>query len=173
MSNLDPFDSTNSVFTSIGLIFTAGAKITKTRLNQITRNTGFNWLGGRHPMRESFGSVSVTLTEDDTDENGLYAPQEIDISISTRDGGVYQFTKSDSYQVFCVMETARKIDFRINTGTEGFNALLDIPKDFFNMLSLTVVSQESDMFSIQLDIPQPYIQGSSLEMSVGWFAKGF
>ena len=60
MSNLDPFDSTNSVFTSVGLIFIAGAKITKTKLNQIVRNTGFNWLGGRHPMRESFGIVDVT-----------------------------------------------------------------------------------------------------------------
>ena len=73
------------------------------------------------------------------------------------------------------METAKKIDFIINSdqSADSFNTLLDIPKDFFDMLSLTVVSQESDNFTIQIDIPQPLFSGGLSELSIGWFAKGY
>ena len=173
MSDLDPFDSTKSIFTSVGLVFAAGAKLTKEKLNEVVRNTGFNWLGGRHPMRESFGVAVITLTSDNVDGNRLVEPVRTEISISSRLEGVYQFTNDNSYQVYCVMNTARKIDFIINQGEENFNTLFELPRDFFNMINVTVVSQERDSFTIQFNSPQLRDVSDSQELSIAWFAKGY
>lgn len=184
MSDLNPFTST---FTRLGLSFIRGAKITKEQLNQIVNNTGFNWLGGRHPMREAFGEFVVTLNLD-TDEveivigettttadldNGLLSPIQAEISISSRIQGVSQFSAGHTYQTFLTMVTARQINYVINTGQEAFETLLDIPKDFFNMTNLSVASQENDRFTLRLDVPQPQFSGGSTELTIGWFAKGY
>ena len=197
MGNLTPL-STNPnerpVFTTAGLLLSEGAKITRDVLNTIANNTAFNWLGGRHPMRESSGVVTVTLsvdadiTDDEIDDldnlgvpysvpdstTGLVPAVDAEVIIGTRLQGIRQFSTKDTYQVFLTLITSVQYDYRINTGNANFDSLLSIDRNFFNLYSLSVVSQEPDRFTIRFDMRQPYIIGGGLQnYQIAWFAKGW
>ena len=191
MGDLSPFTST---FTTVGLLVSAGTKITRAILNQVAENTAFNWLGGRHPMRESFGITTVALSDGsrtlsqgelDIIENtevaygeandvGLVPAVDIEVAISARDQGIIQFSTGDSYEVFLTLVTAIGPDYIINEGNQTFNTIFSIDKDFFNLYSLFVVSQDPNNFVIRFDMPQPHIPGGGLRLyEIAWFAKGW
>ena len=170
MSNLDPF---NSDFTTDGLSITPAVKLTKSLLNKIVSNTGWNWLGGRHPMLESFGKLDFTLEEVNLNDESLNDNLEIEVEIQSRIYGVHQFTRGDSYHVFCILNVARHINVSLNNGAEGFNTLLDIPKDFFGMQNISVFDKQPESFKIRFDMPQPEFAGGLNEISLSWFAKGY
>ena len=113
MSNLDPL---NSDFTTDGLSLLPGVKLTKSLLNKIVNNTGWNWLGGRYPMVEAFGKLDFTLEEVNQNDQGLTDNIEISVEIESRIQGVHQFTRGDSYNVFCILNVARPINVSIDNG---------------------------------------------------------
>ena len=191
MGDLLPLTST---FTTVGLLLSEGTKVTRDILNNIVNNTGFNWLGGRHPMRESFGMTTVALSDgsrklskgeleiienDDlpfgeADDDGLVPAVDIEVSLSTRLQGIKQFSTFDSYEVFLTFVTGIGHNYRINEGTRTFNTIFSIDKDFFNLYTLSVVSQDPNNFVIRFDMPQPHIPGGGLRLyEIAWFAKGW
>ena len=170
MANLDPL---NSDFTTEGLGLAPGVKLTKTLLNKIANNTGWNWLGGRHPMFEAFGKIDFELEEVNLNDEGLLENLEISVDISSRIQGANQFTRGDTYSVFCVLNVNRGIPVVINDGSEGFATLLDIHKDFFGMQNITVFDKQPESFKIRFDMPQPTFAGGTNEISLSWFAKGY
>ena len=182
-----------SMFTTVGLVLSAGTKITREILNKVSNNTGFNWLGGRHPMRESFGIAEVILasreltddqinTLDNTDipysvvdsMTGLVPPVDAEVIIPKRLEGVRQFSTKDSYQVFLTMITGIRPRYLINQGDENFNRLFAINEGYFNLYIVSVVSQDFDRFVIRFDMPQPQIIGNGIvNYKIAWFAKGW
>ena len=172
MADMNPF---SSVFTVAHMILDAGFKVTIDKLNELANNTGFNWLGGRHPMRESFGVLTIPTaslsgfasTSDRNPEPG--DPIREEIEIASRQRGVHQFSRSDSYQVFATMASPVSIQYssvRAGSEDEDVNVLE-------NLLSLDVISQTPDSFTIQFDLPSPAFFGALTNLNIAWFAKGW
>lgn len=171
MSDLTPF---TSVFTSAGLLLEAGAKVTMGILNKVVRNTGFNWMGGRHPMRESIGVLDVPHTDlEENNDSELYGAAEIEVMLSSRFSGVVQFTSENSYEVICVLEGGRDISYNVaRDDHDDLEAIIRIDSNYYDLVSITVVKREHDRFTVRLDIPQPFLPIPTT-YTIAWLAKGY
>ena len=192
MGNLNPLQIPQLTFKTAGLLLSAGTKITRSIINDIAENTAFNWLGGRHPMRESFGVTSAGLVSQTAseatidsfrdndipfakvDESGLAPAIDIEVLLSSRVNGVRQFTTPDSYQVYIRLITGVVPNTRIDFGSPSFSETYDLYKGIANLYTLTVVSKESDSFIARVDFPQPdLIDIQFRNLQIEWFAKGW
>ena len=177
MADLTPL---TSVFTQAGLVLAVGTKITIETLNKIVDNTGFNWLGGRHPMVEAFGITEIPFTpSDEVEEGELYPPIDFEVEISTRHSGVNQFTKSDSYNVFLSSKYSLSAiaylnsDYTESQDSEDENIQTDISQAYGKLISTDVAEKTPTSFTIRLNFPKPTPTLVPTTFSVGWFAKGW
>ena len=164
MADLTPL---TSVFTSLNMKLGSGFKITMEHLNKLAANTGFNWRGGKNPMRDAFGVIEITFDDFDTQSVGVNINEALPviktIRLSDRQDGVFRFSKKNSYVVFFTIASVSDIRREPN-------------EDFTNILNVEVISQEIDSFEMRLDMP---FLGSvvgvdaSTTFKIKWFAKGY
>ena len=157
---------TDSEFSFSNMRLGRGFKITMEYLNRLANNTGFNWRGGRHPMREAFGIAEIDFADLEIDTSGAIdtvIPVIETIDITDRVGGVFRFSKKDSYTVFLTMITVINVDYN---ASEDAN---------LNLYNLDVISQEQDSFDMRFDIAFIGTTGAdvSTPFRIGWFAKGW
>lgn len=170
MADMTPL---TSVFNSANMILGRGFKITMEYLNKLANNTGFNWRGGRYPMREAFGVIEIDYEDLEVDTSGdidvaIAVKKEVDIS--DRTAGTYRFSKGNSYQVFLTMTSPIDLDYDSDE-----DAILDA----FN---IDILSQTETSFEIRFDIPFPTDAPVGLSEDgnlrtqpyrILWFAKGW
>lgn len=168
---MNPF---TSAFTTAGLILAAGSKITMSMLNNIVNNTGFNWVGGRHPMRESLGIWAITVsdlegfasTSNRNPEPG--SPIRETIPFTSRHQGVVKFSGSETYEVFATARSSIQIQHSsVRADADDNDFVLE------NLLSIDIVEKTPDSFTIQFDLPRPSTFGLLTHLDISWFAKGW
>ena len=187
MANLNPF---NSVFTTLGILVASGTKVTMSILNQIVNNTGYNWLGGRHPMRESYGLSEIVFPEIIDEDTGnpvapdtigeyRYEPVDLEVSLSDRASGVTQFTHSQSYHVFISdafpfgLSYVELPDIENGGGSGSEDTAMvaeEIPYQYVRQID--VVEKTPTKFTIRYYIPRVTSFPLST-INVEWHAKGW
>ena len=171
MADLTPL---TSVFTSAGLLLETGAKVTMEILNKVVDNTGFNWMGGRHPMRESIGILDVERTDLQSGEDtSIHAGVNVEVFLSSRSSGVAQFSSGETYNVQCTMQSGRDISYNVDRNeNDDLDASYGIDSNYYDITSVVVVDQEFDRFTIRLEIPQPFLPNPTT-YRIAWIAKGY